>query len=176
MRKLIISSLLLPLSLSAYGQVAIGKTAVSSNSVSLEFGNENRGVIVPWVNTTTALSTAVPGTIVYDITDKKLKIRYASGWKDMSVRTGVVTPAELAAQNGKPEKTNAKVTIGPMDNGDTAPGILVLSATNKAMILPKVAKPYENIIDPAPGTMAYDTVSRKLCIFNGTQWTFWYAQ
>ncbi|WP_434979886.1 hypothetical protein [Daejeonia sp. YH14] len=159
-----------------FAQVAIGKSSVTNTSVSLEFGNENRGVIVPWVSSASTLVTAVPGTIVYDLSDQKLKIRYVSGWKDMSIRIGAITAQELSVQDGKTESTDAKVIIGPQDNGDNAPGILVLSATDKAMILPKVAKPYENIINPSPGTMAYDTISRKLCIFNGKQWTFWYAQ
>jgi len=159
---------------SFYAQVAIGKNNVSNASVSLEFGNGNKGLIVPWVDNEAAVSTAVQGSIVYNIAEKKLKIRYASGWKDMSVRTGNVTAAELSAQNTKTEDPSAKVIIGPVSTSDTTPGILVLSATDKAMILPKVEKPYETIIDPAPGTIVYDTISKKLCVFNGQEWTFWY--
>ncbi|WP_279195775.1 hypothetical protein [Chryseobacterium indoltheticum] len=53
------------------------------------------------------------------------------------------------------------------------PGILVLEDTNKAMILPRVASPHLNIINPAPGMMVYDTTAKQLAVFNGTVWSFW---
>jgi len=55
----------------------------------------------------------------------------------------------------------------------TAIGILVLSDTNTAMILPKMDSPHLNIVNPAPGMMAYDTKTNQLAIFKGTVWTFW---
>ena len=157
-----------------FSQVAIGKDNTTNASVSLEFSEGNRGVIVPWVQDEDVVSDSVPGSIVYNIAEKKLKSRYASGWKDMSVREGILTTAEQSIQDSKTEDPAARVIIGPVLESDTTPGILVLSATDKAMILPKMEKPYEVIVDPAPGTMAYDTVSRKLCVFNGKEWTFWY--
>lgn len=159
-----------------YSQVAIGKKSVTNSSVSLEFGNAPRGIITPWVTSSAAVAQAVQGTIIFDQSDKKVKIKYPSGWKDLSVRQGLMTSAEVSSQNTKTENPNAKVIIGPNPDTDTTPGILVLSATNKAMILPKVEKPYESIIDPAPGTIVYDTDSKKLCIFNGKEWTFWYPE
>ena len=75
-------------------------------------------------------------------------------------------------QDALTEITTAKTIIGenPLD---ATPGILVLSDTDKAMVLPKVASPHLNIKNPTPGMMAYDTDSRQLCVFNGTVWTFW---
>lgn len=160
----------------AFSQVAIGKQSITNSSVSLEFGNGPRGIIVPWVTSASSVTGAVEGTIIFDQNDNKTKIKYPSGWKDLSVRQGILTSAEASLQNTKTENPTAKVIIGPNADTDTTQGILVLSATNKAMILPKVEKPYENIIDPAPGTIAYDTVSKKLCIFNGKEWTFWYPE
>ncbi|WP_435524785.1 hypothetical protein [Chryseobacterium indoltheticum] len=36
--------------------------------------------------------------------------------------------------------------------------------TDKAMILPKVASPHLNIINPAPGMMVYDTTAKQLAV------------
>ena len=63
--------------------------------------------------------------------------------------------------------------IGGDPATDTTPGILVLADTNKAMVLPKVASPHLNIVNPSPGMMVYDTTSKQLAVFNGTVWSFW---
>jgi len=73
------STLLIP------AQVAVGKGSVQNSSISLEFGNENRGMILPWVTNTGAVSGAVEGTVVYDLSDHKVKTKNISGWKDLSV-------------------------------------------------------------------------------------------
>ncbi|WP_426480116.1 hypothetical protein [Chryseobacterium sp. R2ACT005] len=44
---------------------------------------------------------------------------------------------------------------------------------NKAMILPKIASPHLNIVNPAAGMMVYDTTKKQLAIYNGTVWSFW---
>ncbi|MNU32624.1 hypothetical protein D3C71_211740 [compost metagenome] len=158
-------------------QVAIGKEATVNTSVSLEFGNENRGMVLPWVTSTGAVAGAVDGTVVYDLSDHKVKTKYASGWKDLSVdATGTtVDPITLVdgvlIQNSHTEDTNAEVRIGTTQTSDT--GILVLEDADKAMILPKVASPHLNIINPAPGMMVYDTTAKQLAVFNGTVWSFW---
>lgn len=152
-------------------QIAIGKTTVSNTSVSLEFATtENRGLILPYVETKTGITNN--GTIIYDTTDYKVKYLKDSGtWTDLTVdNTGTVS---LSAQTGKTESPTAKSVIGSSAATDTTPGILILSDTNKAMILPKVASPHLNIIAPAPGMMAYDTVKRQLAVYNGNVWTFW---
>lgn len=161
---------------SLYSQVAIGKTALSSNSVSLEFGNANRGMILPWVTSTAGVTGVVNGTMVYDITDKKVKAKYAAGWKDFSINTTgtTVDPISgvdgLSIQNAANEITTAKAAIGTLT---ATPGILVLEDNNKAMILPKTNLPHLNIINPAPGMMVYDTTNKHFAVYNGTYWSFW---
>lgn len=152
-------------------QIAIGKPAVTNTWVSLEFADtENRGMILPYVETKTGITDN--GTIIYDTTDHKVKYLKDSGtWTDLSVdNTGT---ADISIQTSKTESTTAKSVIGSAAATDNTPGILVLSDANKAMILPKVASPHLNIIDPAPGMMAYDTVKRQLAVYNGKVWTFW---
>lgn len=155
----------------AFCQVAIGKAAVTNTSVSLEFADANRGIILPWVTSAAAVSGAVDGTFIYDISDKKVKYRKSGAWSDMSVdTTGTVN---TALQDTKTESSNAKVAIGTNPTADPTPGILVLTDTDKAMVLPKLASPHLNIINPAAGMMAYDTVKKQLAVYNGTVWSFW---
>ena len=165
-------SLLFATTLSA--QVAIGKTTVSSPAVSLEFydnADNTRGIILPWVTNTAAVTGAVNGTIVYNTADRKVYVKYASGWRDLSVdTTGTVT---TTLQDALSDLDTAKVLIGGDPATDTTPGILVLADTNKAMVLPKVASPHLNIVNPSPGMMVYDTTKKQLAVFNGTVWSFW---
>ena len=155
----------------AFAQVAIGKASVSSPSVSLEFGTGNKGILLPWVTGVSTVTGAVNGTLVYNTTDKKVYVKYASGWKDLSIdATGAV---DTSLQNSLSDLDTAKVLIGGNPDTDTTPGILVLADTDKAMVLPKVASPHLNIVNPAAGMMVYDTTSKQLAVFNGTVWSFW---
>jgi hypothetical protein len=159
---------------SAKAQVAIGKENVTNTSVSLEFStSENRGLILPYVENKTALSAE--GTLIYDTTDHKVKyLKNGGEWVNLSEDDGTATTigsADLSIQGpDKTEKATAKTGIGTLSS--TA-GILVLEATDKAMILPKVASPHLAIINPAPGMMVYDTVKKQLAVYNGKAWTFW---
>lgn len=157
-------------------QVAVGKNSVSNTAVSLEFGSANRGLLLPWVTNTAAVTNVANGTMVYDLSDKKVKVKYASAWKDLSINAAgttvdpVSTVDGVTIQNSATESTNAKFSIGTVTSTS---GILVLEDTNKAMVLPKVASPHLNIINPAPGMMVYDTTAKLLAVFNGSVWTFW---
>lgn len=164
------------LSVSIFSQVAIGKASVASPSVSLDFGTGNRGMVLPWVTSTAAVTGVVNGTMVYDLTDKKVKVKYNAAWKDLSVNTQGTTVDPLTSvdgvliQNSATENTLAKSAIGTLT---ATPGILVLEDTTKAMVLPKVASPHLNIINPAPGMIVYDTFNKQLAVFNGFVWSFW---
>jgi len=171
MKNIITTIALVFVSTSIHAQIAIGKQVVSNTSVSLEFDNtENRGLILPYVETKTGITEN--GTIIYDVSDHKVKyLKDTNTWQDLSVdATGV---ADISIQTGKTESTTAKAAIGTAAATDTTPGVLVLSDTDKAMILPKVANPHTSIINPAPGMMVYDTVKRQLAVYNGTVWSFW---
>lgn len=153
-----------------FSQVAIGKPSISSTSVSLEFGPENRGMVLPWVTKKENVSGAVNGTMVYDLADHKIWVKYAAGWKDLSLDT--TGTADSSLQDSIDDLANAKVSIG-VPKTPAIPGILVLEDDNKAMVLPKVASPHLNIINPAAGMMVYDTTKDQLAIFNGKVWSFW---
>lgn len=162
----------------AKSQVAIGKQAVSNTSVSLEFGDtENRGLILPYVTDKSGITEE--GSIIYDTTDHKVKyLKNGGTWVNLSEDDGPGSAtegeADLLIQGAdKTEQSTAKTAIGTNGAADTTPGILVLTDTDKAMILPKVASPHLNIIDPAPGMMVYDTVKGQLAVYNGKAWSFW---
>ncbi len=158
---------------SVHAQVSIGKNSITNNSVSLEFGSGNKGLLLPWVDSATAVTRAVNGTIIYDTTDKKVKYRQNNVWSDLSVdNTGVV---DTSVQNTVSELASARMAIGKDAATDSTPGILVLTDNDKAMILPKVASPHLNIINPSAGMIVYDTDNHQLAIFNGSVWTFWKA-
>lgn len=157
-----------------FGQVAIGKDKVSNtSSVSLEFGDGNKGIVLPWVNSQSAVEGkgAVDGTLIFDSSDKKVKLRANGAWVDLTKDT--TGSVNTSLQSSKVEKESAKVVIGKNGATDTTNGILVLSDKDRAMVLPKVASPHLNIVNPAAGMMVYDTTSRQLAVFNGSVWTFW---
>lgn len=170
MKKITITILTI-IAANAYSQVAIGKASVTNPSVSLEFGSANKGLLLPWVTSAVSVTGAVDGTIIYDTSDKKVKYRKAGSWFDLSVNNNGIVDTSI--QDPLTENPTAKVVIGASGATDTTPGILVLSDTDKAMILPKVASPHLNIINPSAGMMVYDTTAKQLAVYNGTVWSFW---
>ncbi|WP_312090131.1 hypothetical protein [Chryseobacterium sp.] len=169
-------------------QVAIGKQTVQPG-VSLEFGIGNKGLILPWVlntnGTTVELNSAANakgGALVLDVNDKKVKISKNDGtWVDLTVHdfekpaTGGNTVIDNSLQIGNvTQNSTAKTQIGGTST-DTTPGILVLADTNKAMIPPLVTNPADNIKNPAPGMIVFDSVKKLFCVYNGTVWSYWRA-
>jgi len=171
--KKIITILTFTIAISLQAQIAIGKEDVSNKSVSLEFADtENRGLILPYVEDKSEITEE--GTIIYDIEDHKIKYLKDGGvWVNLSEDDGTeetIGQANLSIQTGKTEEDDSKVGIGEPTETD---GILVLEDDDKAMVLPKVASPHENILSPAPGMMVYDTEAKQLAVFNGKVWSFW---
>lgn len=174
-------------------QIAIGKSSITfipstttpNPSISLEFGiyaaPRGKGIVLPWVTSAANTTGSVPGTIIYDVNDKIVKYRNSTTtWFNLSKNevtlvdgtanfdtTGVVN---TALQIGLTDSPTSKASIG---TPTSTPGILVLEDNNKAMVLPKLPSPHLNIINPEPGTMAYDTVTKQLAIYNGKVWSFW---
>lgn len=159
-----------------FGQILINpgsQTSVTNTSVSVEFGSEARGIILPYVKASD-VADAVAGTFIMDYSDRAMKLKLPNGvWQnftgDAARTNSIVNPFALIA-----ESKNAKVVIGsPTIPEADVPGILILSDPNKAMILPKVESPHLTIKNPAAGMMVYDSLNKILAVFNGTQWSFW---
>lgn len=162
----------------ASAQIVIGKETVSSSAVLLEFGDENRGIVLPQVSDANSVDDASDlirgstgganaGTLIFDSSDNRIKLKTNHGWTDLSGRNGKSDSNELI---GLVENQNAKIIIG----GETsaADGILVLESNSKVMVLPKV-NDYKDIIDPSPGMMVYLRNIKSLAVFNGEVWSFW---
>ncbi|WP_027382444.1 hypothetical protein [Epilithonimonas caeni] len=192
-----------------FAQVAIGKKSTTAESdISLEFYDSvdnAKGIVVPWVstipnnpvayNSTTGSGyrgmqeTIVDGTIIFDLSDKKMKYKKAGKWFDLTgdpifpltvkdksnndITFTQFNNVDSSLQDDKKESNSAKVTIGVNGESDITSGILVLTDTNKAMVLPKIASPHLNLMNPTAGIMVYDTTNRQLAVYNGTIWTFW---
>ena len=209
MNKLILTTALFS-SAVAMAQIAIGKSTLSNiqpantvtnPSISLEFydnADNTKGLVLPWAstvldqpvayNTTTDAGyrgmqgTVVDGTIILDLSDKKVKYRRNNAWSPLTgalpLTAGATTyntfnAIDSSLQDNKKEGATAKAAIGTNGATDTTAGILVLTDSDKAMVLPKVASPHLNIKNPTPGIMAYDTTKKQLAVYNGTVWSFW---
>lgn len=197
--KHIFSTLTLLFASMLFSQVSIGKSSITNNMVSLEFGSEDRGIVLPWVSTIAGspnadgswnaagtqyagMTSAENGTIILDISDYKFKYRKYGAWFDLTVKDRTTVAKDgfgttnitnnvinSSIQDSKNDNAAAETSIGIPT---PVTGVLVLEESTKAMILPKVAS-YANIIKPSPGMMVYDTTKKMLCLYNGTVWSFW---
>ncbi len=148
-------------------QVAIEKTSVNGNSTILDFPTSpSKGIILPIVETLPSGTSLKGGTFVMDKNDKKIKFFDGANWIDFS-DTGSISSVIF--------NTSAEVGNGAIigANSSDASGVLVLEATDKAVILPHVSQPEINIKSPYPGTMCYDTSTDSVAIFDGLKWNYW---
>jgi hypothetical protein len=147
-------------------QIVIGTTKTTpSGDALLDFdANTDTGIILP--RTTSA--TAVTGSLVYDMTSKKVQYRKSGSWVDLNFATGT-TPSSYNA--AKTDNTTTGVIIGA--NTSSVTGALILESTTKALALPVNANPHLNIKSPEPGMICYDSVSKTVAVFNGTEWAYW---
>ena len=178
MKKILIVLVLIFIQNNTSAQVIFGNaigTAANKTSVLMEFPNAgNRGMILPYVTNKANITT--PGSIILDASvPTAAKVKYLaanSTWIDLSVQPSNVS-SYLTIQPVAKENTNAKVVIG--SETSATDGILVLESATKAMVLP-MANSYQNIVNPAPGTMVLlsgGEALKILAVFNGTQWSFW---
>lgn len=148
-------------------QVAIEKTSVDGDGI-LDFPtNTTKGIILPAVTTLPTGTGATNGTFLLDYTDRKVKMRQNGQWVELTKETGNVAAVSINAS----AETGEGVIIGT--NPSPAAGVLVLEATNKALILPKIDRPHLNVVNPHPGMMCYDTYNKVIAVFNGSHWYFW---
>lgn len=153
-----------------FSQVGIGTTTISHNAI-LEFGSENKGIILPWVTSAAAVVTPSGGTLIFDCNDKKVKYynNNSTSWVDLSIESGAV---DTSNQDSFSEQAiHFKAVIG--NPNTTKKGVLILDTTDKALVLPKIDDVTLNFPNPEAGTIVYDTSRKKMAVFNGLVWTFW---
>lgn len=176
MKKIILIAFLSFTIIDLTAQVAIGKTSVTNASSILEFDNSDantKGIILSAVeNVNNALSTLPVnnnGTFLFDRSDNRLKMYEKNAWVSLSDMAG--NSSSIIA-NTTNESTNQQgVIIGAATT--LAKGVLVLEATDKAMILPWIQNPHTTVKNPYPGMMCYDTASGTLAVFDGSVWNYW---
>jgi hypothetical protein len=147
-------------------QVAIGKSTVNGSGI-LDFASSStKGILLPIVETLPTGAAATNGTILMDKNDLKLKLRENGAWVDLS---------DAGSISGITFNTSSDAGIGVIMGANTssAEGVLVLEATDKALILPQVANPHTTVKSPRAGMMCYDTASDTLAIFDGLKWNYW---
>jgi len=174
MKKIIITSITLVALLvvnQSKAQVAIGKDEVSNPSVLLEFGTEDKGIILPSV---ADAPDAVGGTFVFNTTNNAVEV-----WEGRNGGTGDWTNLTENSKAGVPhtyandgtEDVGEGAIIGA--NTTTKPGVLVLESTTKTIVLPQVASPHENMPGAIAGTMVYDTDADMIAVYDGANWSYW---
>ncbi|PWN63997.1 hypothetical protein [Chryseobacterium viscerum] len=153
---------------SVFAQIAIGKQTIDGNSTVLDFDNvagNTKGLILP-ATSGLPTGTLVNGTLIFDVTDNKVKVYENDTWKSWSdAGNSSAVIVNNSAESGK------GVIMG--EAVSSADGVLVLESQDKAMILPKVATPHLNVKNPYPGMICYDTTSKTLAIFDGSVWNYW---
>lgn len=179
--KNIFSLLLIAGSSLAFSQVILGGatgTATNQSAVLLDFApGQNKGIILPYVQTLPSGPGLVEGTILLDARNPaKAKVLYYDGtptWFDLSSRNEADISAKLAIQPTTiVEDIAAKAIIGARTS--TADGVLILESQTKALVLP-IVENTADVPDPAPGMMVYvnKAGAKRLAVFNGANWTYW---
>ncbi|APD07714.1 hypothetical protein UJ101_02213 [Flavobacteriaceae bacterium UJ101] len=149
-----------------FGQVAVEKTSVDGDGI-LDFpSNTKKGIILPGV---TSLPSGAEGTILFDRTDNKVKYYDGTAWENLTEDTGSARSQDNTV--GEAVSSGPGVIIGA--NTSSVEGVLVLESSNKALILPKIAAPHLNVVNPEAGMICYDTTNQIIAIFNGNTWEFW---
>lgn len=148
-----------------YAQIAMGKSTVDGSGILDFVTGTTKGIILPQVENSATMASVTPGTLVFDMTTSK--VQYHNGaWVDLSTDAG--TNPSLLAGSEIPETQG--MVIG---DASTVEGVLILESTDKALILPKVVDPENNVKNPYPGMLCYDPVKKLVSVFNGTNWFFW---
>jgi len=170
------------LSFAVKAQVAIGKNAVNGASTLLDFDDTDniRGIILPAV---TALPVSpANGTFVFDTTDSKVKVFYLDADDGAEGSWHDLTEVGIDPQPGSSDKIDTGHLQNTNETGEgtvigaessAAQGVLVLESFDKAMILPKIASPHQSVKSPYPGMICYDTTTKSLAVFDGSNWYFW---
>lgn len=158
------------LSYTVEAQVAIGKQSVDGAAIVDFAPNTTNAIILPVVRTLPTGTGASDGTLLINgvnLSAAKAQARVNGAWIDLSDDTRDLSSLNL---NTSTEQGTIAI-IGATSS--SASGVLVLEATNKALVLPKVSNAETQIKSPVAGTMVYDLWSKSLAIFDGVKWNFW---
>lgn len=166
--KIFYIALLLAFSQIINAQVIFGnQSTTSSQSVLIEFEsiNNTKGIILPHVATDN--NNYAAGTLIFDTKDNIIKVKLADKWQELTENeTTYQEIINTSSDNGK------GVIIGT-ETENTPEGVLVLSADDKSLVLPKITNPTEKVKGPYAGMICYDTASKSLAVYDGNFWHYW---
>ena len=141
-------------------QVSIGKETVDGSGI-LDFGSENRGLLLSNVTDATAIDASA-GTIVFDAKTGSVRFHNGTGWS-------VVIPGGITGSAPPGTDSGTGVIIGAETS--EVEGILRLESSKLSLILPKASNAEFKIQSPEPGLMVYDPFLKRVLIYNGNYWT-----
>lgn len=172
--KILITIVLYTLSNCVYGQLIIGKELPSNDHVLLEFGPDNKGLILPTVEDA---PQAVGGTMIFHKEEKSVMVLeeknngLAQNWTNLTHNEEEGTVHNFLNSGPDIIDENTGVILG--STSSLKPGILVLESTEKVLVLPKVFEAHNALIAPVAGTILYDESCDMLAVFDGTNWSYW---
>ena len=152
-------------------QVAIDKETFRSTGSILEFkdvveGGDPMGIILPILSES---DNVEEGALFVDGQTKKVVC------KSKSKKIELTSPADINYTFPSNQSEGGGIVI--YDDSVTEPventAILKLESKKAALLLPHVQDVTKDIVNPEPGTIAYDRKSKSLAIFNGEYWFFW---
>jgi hypothetical protein len=148
-------------------QIGVEKESVDGSGLMDFPTGTTKGIILPQVENNTTMADISAGTFVFDGATSKTKYYDGTAWIEMTGENGI-SPSKII---GAEHNVTKGVIVGAEDS--TANGVLVFESEDKALILPKVIDPVNNVKSPAAGMMCYDPVAKLVCLYNGATWSFW---
>ncbi|KQS89851.1 hypothetical protein [Chryseobacterium sp. Leaf394] len=181
MKKYIFSAVMVSMATFASAQVSFGgKQTVEGTSTLVDFNspltadtnsttnNNTSGIILPAVEKESSVTAPSNGTFIYDHEAKMVKMFQQNSWIQLS---DAGNNSQIVVNSATDLNASHGAIIGSPTSA--ANGILVLESDDKAMILPRIQNPHQNVKSPYPGMMCYDTVKKALAVFDGTLWNYW---
>ncbi|MCY1660216.1 hypothetical protein [Chryseobacterium sp. SL1] len=148
-------------------QIGIEKVSVDGDGLMDFPTGTTKGILLPQVQNVTSMANISPGTFVFDGLTAKTKYYNGISWIEMTGENGV-SPTLIT---GVEKNVTKGLIVGMSDS--QANGVLVFESDKKALILPKVINPVSNVKSPTAGMMCYDPITKLICFYNGTTWSFW---
>ena len=154
-------------------QVAIGKETFRSTGSILEFkdvveNGESMGIILPILSDSGNIEE---GALFVDGQTKK--VMYKSKNEKIDLTSSASIDYTLPKSDNQPEKGGVVIYDDSVAEPAENTAILKLESKKAALLLPHVRNVTTDIVNPEPGTIAYDQQSKSLAVFNGEYWFFW---
>ena len=137
--------------------------ALPDSSAILDVSDTSRGMLIPRIANTGAITTPATALIIYNTTTNSLNYYNGSVW---------VTPCAITT--GVSGATGIQNAAGTAINKDgsvaDASAILDVSSSDKGILIPRVTTSERNNIKPVSGLSVYNTTTNAIEYYNGSGW------